>query len=331
VSANGFPPFEPRAPWWGADLQTLRNKLRPPRADGAQAERIELPLGDGTGDVLVGFVDPPEADAERALVVLIHGLGGSSESEYIQTSARWLRARGHAVLRLNLRGAGASRPLCRLQYHAGRTGDLAAAIAALPPRLTARGIGLVGFSLGGNLVLKFLAEHGRSAPLVGAVSISAPIDLHATALRMLDRRNWIYQRYLLRGMRSEAIARGSALTAEERAAVLGAKSVLEFDDRFVAPRNGYSGAQAYYAANMARRFLADVPLPALVISAQDDPWIPAEPYTSYPWRRNPRLVPLLPRRGGHVGFHGRGSRVPWHDRCTAQFFAALDGDKEDFS
>ena len=140
----GFPRFRARPPWWGGDLQTLRNSLVGGRRGGAppapagSAERLWLDLADGTGDALAGWLERPAAPRPGApWLVLIHGLGGDETSAYIQTSAAHWLARGHGVLRLNLRGAGPSRERCRFQYHAGRTEDLAAALAALVEHLGA--------------------------------------------------------------------------------------------------------------------------------------------------------------------------------------------------
>ena len=110
------------------------------------------------------------------------------------------------------------------------------------------------------------------------------------------------------------------MPSSERDAIHGARTIVEFDDRFVAPRNGFAGARAYYDACSARRFLMDVHVPTLVIHALDDPWIPGAMYEEVPWASNPSLHPLLPAGGGHVGFHGRGARAAWHDRCIARFF-----------
>lgn len=322
-----LPAFRPRAPWWGGDLQTLRNFIvRPqPRFDGAVSERLVLPLADGSGDRLSALLQRPAeaASGERGdapLVVLVHGLAGSEESHYMGASAAHLLARGHPVMRLNLRGAGPSRPLCRLQYHAGRSGDLRDALRALSEGLVGRGIVLVGYSLGGNLLLKFLAEYGADFPIRAAVSVSAPIDLEAASRRFLDRRNLVYQWHMLRHMKREALADGARLDPGERAAVSRTRSVWEFDDVFVAPRNGFAGAVDYYTRNMARRFMPEIRVPTLLIHALDDPWIPAEPYTSFPWHENRVLAALLPRSGGHVGFHGHEGGAPWHDRQIAAFF-----------
>lgn len=121
----------------------------------------------------------------------------------VRTAAHLL-ALGYPVLRLNLRGAGPSRPMCRLQYHAGRTEDLAGAIAALPPEITAHGVAAIGYSLGGNLLLKHLGKTGAASGVRVAVSVSAPLDLVAASRRMLRPRNLVYQHYLLRSMKRES-------------------------------------------------------------------------------------------------------------------------------
>ena len=105
-------------------------------------------------------------------------------------------------------------------------------------------------------------------------------------------------------------------------AVKAAKSLLEFDENFVAPRNGYSGAAEYYALNSSRDFLGEISIPTLLIHAQNDPWIPIDPYAEYPWRRNPELTALLPGGGGHVGFHAQGHREIWYNVCLGTFAAA---------
>ncbi len=322
-----FPPFLVRAPWWGGDLQTLRNYLVRWGMPLPSAERIYLPMRDGSGDRLVGSLHrPPPASGPapaRPLVVLIHGLSGCEQSHYMVKTAAHLLALGFTVLRLNLRGAGASRPHCRFQYYAGRSGDFADVLAALPFELIKGGIVAIGYSLGANMLLKYLGEWGSDAPLKGAIAVSAPLDLAGTARRMMWRRNSLYQRYLLRHMRAESLGPGAEVTAAERAAIIGARSIWEFDHRFSAPRNGFAGAEDYYERNAARHFLDGIAVPTLVIHALDDPWIPSEPYLGYAWRRNPSLIPLLPPQGGHVGFQGRDRRIPWHDLCATRFLAAL--------
>jgi uncharacterized protein len=228
--------------------------------------------------------------------------------------------RGHPVLRLNLRGAGPARRLCKEHYHAGRSADFRAVLAALPLDLTRGGVLAVGYSLGGNMLLKYLAEQGRDGPVIAAASISAPIDLKAASRRIAVPRNRVYHDWLLRRMKEEALAPGPQPGAALIAAIRAARSVYQFDDTVVAPHNGFAGAEDYYARSSARQYLSSIAMPTLVIHALDDPWIPGESYTGVAWQTNPNLIKLLPNGGGHVGFHGLGSPIPWHDRCLTLFF-----------
>jgi predicted alpha/beta-fold hydrolase len=317
-----FPPFRSRFPWLGRDLQTLRNFFmgpRPPVA-GIETERLIFKMPDGTGDRLTGTLSRPGAAnsaAGRALVVLVHGLTGCEESAYILESARYFLNIGYPVLRLNLRGSAATQPPCREHYHAGRDEDLAAVLDQLTGRAELQaGLVLIGFSLGGNMVLKFLASRGLDYPLCCAISVSSPINLAAAAERFLQPRNHFYHAWFLRHMKQDAIA-AKGLGVREARTIRTARTIYEFDDRVVALRNGFQGAQDYYRRCSAVQFIGDIRVPTLVIYALDDPWIPAEDYLNIDWAENPYLSPLLPLCGGHVGFHD--ARGTWHNRVAALF------------
>ena len=317
-----LPGFAPRAPWWGGDLQTVRNALLPaPRLPGGEGERVAFPMNDGTGDRLLARFHAGQPG--RPLVSLVHGLTGCEDSAYVRASARYFMNRGHPVLRLDLRGAGPSRDLCRERYHAGRSEDLRAVFAALPAAWTASGAVAIGYSLGGNMLLKTLGETDAPPRLRAAVAVSAPVDLAAAWRRFSRPRNRIYHRWLLARMKEEALAPAVALGARERAAVAAAATVREFDEVFVAPRNGFADAADYYARCSALRFLDRIEVPTLIVHGADDPWIPAAPLRAYDWARAPACRLSLARGGGHVGFHGRGGAVAWHDRCAARFFDAV--------
>jgi uncharacterized protein len=313
------PPFRERAPWFGADLQTLRNVLWGALPDLPGGERLLLEV---TGsERLAARLDRPAGPITRPLVVLVHGCAGSEASRNVVASARYLHSQGWPVLRLNLRGALPSLPTAPGHYHGGRTEDLADALRGLPPDLTRHGIIVVGHSLGGNLVLKFMGEGGHDLPVLAAVAVSAPIDLSATCARMLAPRNFIYQRYMLAAMKREALVPGAAVSASERAAITAARNVYEFDDRFIAPRFGYRDAEDYYESNAAKHFLAGISRPALIVHALDDPWIPGACYRAIDWKQLPLIEAALTPGGGHLGFHGQGSAIPWHDRATAWWLA----------
>jgi uncharacterized protein len=317
-----WPPFVPRFPWWGGDLQTLANRFHPPATLVPHAsERRSFALRDGTGDTLLAMLDRPAVpEAGRPLAIIIHGLTGAEDSTYMLSIARHLLDRGHKVLRLNLRGAGPSRPVCGGHYYAGRSQDLRALLELLPDDLTREGIVAVGYSLGGAMLLKYLGEQGSRTPLKAAASVSAPIDLAAACQSMMRPRNVLYHGYLLRQMKREATGQGAALSAAERAAILGSGSIRQYDDDFIAPRHGFAGADDYYARCRPIAFLAGIRVPTLVLAALDDPWIPGALYSGYDWEANKSLTPLLPSRGGHVGFHGITDKRPWSDIAVARFF-----------
>jgi predicted alpha/beta-fold hydrolase len=316
-SSLALPSFRERAPWFGGDLQTLRNTIcgGPPELLGG--ERLLLAMSDG--DRLAARLDRPATDTGAPLIILAHGLAGSEASRHGIATARYLVGLGWPVLRLNLRGSQPSRPTSGGRYHAGRTEDLAAALRALPADLMRHGIVLIGNSLGGNLVLKFIGEGDHALPVRAAVAVSTPIDLAATCARMMAPRNFAYHRYMLDQMKREALAPGAELTTAERAAIAGARNVYEFDDHFVAPHFGYRGAEDYYEANAAKNFLAGATLPTLILQALDDPWIPAECYTAIDWSNLPAIETVFTPGGGHMGFHAADSPTPWHDRATAQW------------
>ncbi|MBV8407310.1 MAG: alpha/beta fold hydrolase [Alphaproteobacteria bacterium] len=317
-----LPPFRPRFPWWGADLQTLANRLRSmPRSVAPHtSERVKFPLPDGSGDMLLASLDQPvTSKAGRPLVILVHGLTGGEDSLYILSMAHLMLSRGSRVLRLNLRGAGPSRPLCRQHYYAGRSQDFRAVLSLLPRELTRDGVVAVGYSLGGAMLLKYLGEEGDATPLDAAATVCAPIDLAAACRHMMRRRNHLYHRYILGEMKVEATGEGAELAPAHRAAIVQARSIWEYDDRFIAPRYGFAGAEDYYERCRPTRFMGGIRIPTLVMAALDDPWIPGALYRDYDWS-NRSLTPLLPAQGGHVGFHARGNRQPWSDLAVARFF-----------
>ncbi|MGE3648381.1 MAG: YheT family hydrolase [Reyranellaceae bacterium] len=324
-TALDLEPFRPRFPWLTGDLQTIANRIVPPSAHigAASSEGLRLPMPDGSGDTLLATLDRPPTDRGGPLVILIHGLTGSEASAYVRATARHMLSLGHRVLRLYLRAAGPSRSTCGDIYYAGRSQDFRADLGLLDPALMARGAFAVGYSLGGNMLLKFLGEEGLSAPLIGAAAVCTPIDLSLTCQHMLRPRNRIYHRYILGQMKAEATAEGARLTPAERAAILGARSVWEYDDVFIAPRHGFAGAEDYYLKNMALRFMPEIRKPTLVIAAADDPWVPIEIYRRFDWKAHPDLTPLLPAGGGHVGFHAAGNGVPWHDRAIERFVGGI--------
>jgi hypothetical protein len=316
------PAFAARAPWWGGDLQTLRNILVPgANSLPGTSKRMYLALGDGSGDRLAAMLDSPEEPADAPLIVLIHGLAGSEQSAYLRASAAFHLRRGRPVLRLNLRGAGPSRATCIGHYHAGCGQDLHNALAALPEDLAAPGLFVIGYSLGGNALLNLLATH--DLPIRGAATVSAPIEPAEAAQRFMEPRNALYHYWLLRQMKTESTAPGALLSEAERAAIHRARTIYEFDDGFIAPRNGFAGADDYYTRTAGARMAGDIKAPTLMIHARDDPWIPPAPYEALIGRAPANIQIVLTPSGGHVGFHAQGHAETWHDRRVDEFLKSL--------
>lgn len=321
-TALDLPPFRPRFPWWNADLQTVAVLVgaHPTDLSPHTSERVCFCMPDRSGDILVGMLDHPVAARPRKpLVVLIHGLTGCENSSHVLNSARHLLGRGFRVLRINLRGCGASRPHCHEHYHIGRTADFRAVLRQLPDELTESGVIAVGYSMGGAMLLKYLGEDGSFSPLRAAATICAPIDLKSTGLHMMRPRNWIYHTYVLNGLKKETLAPGGLVSHEERQIVRGARSLFEFDDGFIAPRYGFRGAEDYYELCNPLHYMPEIRVPTLVLAAGDDPWIPAEYYREFDWSSNRWLIPVITDGGGHLGFHCATSEQPWCDLALEKF------------
>jgi predicted alpha/beta-fold hydrolase len=322
IDSLALPPFRPRFPWWGADLQTIAVLLGGYQTDMSphSSERLCFCMADSSGDILLGMLDrPAEPKAGRPLVVVVHGLTGCENSSHVLNAARHLLGLGYRVLRLNLRGCGASRPHCREHYHIGRTADFRRVLAQLPEELTDNGIVTVGFSMGGAMLLKYLGEEGSFSRLRAAATICAPLDLAQTCEHMMRPRNFLYHTYILNDLKKEALAPGGLLTEAERTVVRNARSVREYDDRFISPRYGFRGADDYYALCTPLNYMHDIRVPTLVLAACDDPWIPASYYRDFKWSDNPSLLSVMAEGGGHLGFHSAGSDRPWCDTVLEKF------------
>ncbi len=314
-----FPRFRARPPWFGGDLQTVRNAILREwtKLDAWPAQRLFAETPDG--DRLSGTLHET-GESNARLVVLIHGLTGCEDSAYVRASARQFLKNGFDVFRVNLRGAGPSRADCRRMYHAGRSADLALWLSVLDGEgLGTAGRFAVGYSLGANILLKYLAEADGDALVTQAVSVSAPLDLAAASARLEANRNRGYHRWLLKRMKADWRAGPLEIAPEQAAALEDAQSIRGFDNGVVAPLNGFRNAADYYENCASGPLLDRIAVPTLAIHADNDPWIPADAYRVV-GEGAPMVDVLLSRGGGHVGFHGRGGR--WHDCCALAFFNA---------
>jgi len=281
-----------------------------PRPDPETRGAVERRLVRTEPDVQVLVESQRPSGCARGEIVMVHGLEGSSGADYMRSLAAAALDAGYAAHRLNLRTCGGTERYCQTLYHAGLTADLAAVLRQLRSEGRAPAI-LVGFSLGGNVVLKLAGELGDSAaPLIRAVAaVSAPIDLAASAGRLGHPANRLYEWRFVRRMRARLRATGRYAPAEVR----GLRSVMEIDDRITAPSFGFGNAANYYRTQSSRRFVSDIRVPTLLIQAHDDPLVPFDDFQAPEVRENPNICLLAPEQGGHVGFLARRAPRFWVD------------------
>jgi uncharacterized protein len=248
--------------------------------------------------------------------VIVHGLEGSGEAGYVRgLSAAALRA-GFAAHRFHLRTCGGTEHLCRTLYHAGLTSDLVSVLRQLRADGSAP-LYLVGFSLGGNVVLKLAGELELEAPrLICAVcAASPPLDLAACVRRMGQRENRIYERRFAMRMRKRLAATGRYGPAE----LAGLRSVFEIDDRITAPSFGFGDALTYYRTQSAAGYLSRICVPTLIVHAKDDPLVPLESCRSASACGNSYIEHRVTAHGGHLGFLGRKPHRFWLEEAIMEW------------
>lgn len=297
-------------------LQTIwAGKLRRVEPVAVRRERLTTPDGDFLD------VDLAEGGHDR-LAVVSHGLEGNSNRAYVVGMVRALAEAGFDVAAWNLRGCSGEPNRLERLYHSGATGDLDAVVQALRPRYEA--VVLVGFSLGGNLTLKYLGEAERDPAVRAAVAFSVPVDLAASA-RVLDTPSALaYRHYFLRSLRRKVLQKAEVFPdAVAPEGLRGLGSLRDFDDRFTAPLHGFRDAYDYYARASSKPHLAAIRVPTLLVNALDDPFL-ARP-ACFPRRTAAESRSLFletPRHGGHVGFvslNGDGSY--WSERRAVEFLS----------
>jgi predicted alpha/beta-fold hydrolase len=256
----------------------------------------------------------------RGEIVMIHGLEGSGEAGYIESlSAAALRA-GFVAHRFHMRTCGGTEHLCETLYHAGLTSDLLAVLREFRREGRVPAF-LVGFSLGGNVALKLAGEMGEEAReyVQGVCGVSASLDLRACASRIAERDNRFYEERFVRRMRARLCATGRYRESE----FSGLRSVIALDDRFTAPCFGFGNADNYYRTQSAIGYLGGLRVPALLIQAKDDTFVPFALYESEAVRCHPCVELVTPEHGGHLGFIARGPHRFWADRTIMEWIVGI--------
>ena len=323
--------FEQRLPWLGGDLQTLRDTLRPVRLPPETGEPvpIDVPaLSSGAAEAgqLLALLDQPVGPS-RGLVLLLHGLGGSSSREGLRRMGLALQQVGFAVLRLNLRGADPGRHLAGGTYAAACNSDLLPVIARARDLACGQPLLGAGISLGGTMLLNACLE--KQGALDGLFCASSPLDLAACSASIERQRNRIYQRWLLQRLIRQTAADPFGISSTEQRSLCGKTppaTIRAFDAAITAPRWGYRDVDDYYRSASPLRPLRGVkgPMPpTLLLQALDDPWVPAAAAVglaeSLPEQAHLQVV--ITSKGGHNGFHGRGGC--WGDQLAARWLSSL--------
>ena len=328
-----IPPFAGEAaPWLGGDLQTMRHFLRRDAPPPPTSREILIDLDDG--DRLLAAFHPPQGQS-RGCVIAVHGLNGCMDAQHIWWLVPGVLAAGYSLLRVNMRGAGPGRKLARGTYNAGAGSDLIPFIEAAAEADPEVPLFMMAHSLGGTAALNMALDFpDQAARLAGLVTIGTPLDMAATARRFSSRRNALYIRYMLAGLKDIA-ATAPGLAARYRDAAAMARSIYEFDDLVTAPLAGYPDSAAYYAATSVHRRMGDLAIPTLVLQGSNDPWVPVAPCLARPAPTRPAPTGpdptgprvgasiVVTRGGGHVGFHDR--QLNWHIRATLAWCSTIDG------
>ena len=298
--------FEPA--WWlpGGNLQTLYPFLfRRPAVPELRRERLELPDGD--------FVDIDwNEQAAGPLTLLLHGLEGSIGSHYVRGLLNSLAGCGLRTALLYFRGCSGEPNRLARSYHSGDTGDLDVVVRHIRSRCGDAPLFVIGVSLGGNVILKWLGENAQQNLVAKAVAVSVPFELNAAAARLQRGFSRFYQWFLLRKLQ-----RSARRKAERQQLPIAVRDLArldtfrKFDDRVTAPLHGFAGVDDYYLKSSSRPFMRHIHTPTLVLQAADDPFMTAAVIPAQD-ELGPGVRLEVSRSGGHVGFVS--GRWPWQPR-----------------
>jgi predicted alpha/beta-fold hydrolase len=277
---------------------------RVPRLGPHDVETLSL----ADGDKILLHVNGPRPRAEQPatpapIVALLHGLGGSCESDYILRITHKLNGLGYTVVRFNHRGcAPGGERLARRIYHAARTDDIEALVAYAGQRWAGRPLLLVAFSLSANMLLRYLGAYDTSS-VAAAMAVCPPVDLEQCSLALARKDNWHLDRYYTRRLVQTAAHRERLFPDEPPAAFPERMSLRLFDELYTAPRGGFESRLHYYEAASAKHVVAHIQTPTVVVAAADDPIIPEDSFAGVTF--SPAVTVQMERTGGHMGFVGR--------------------------
>ncbi|HXB20955.1 MAG TPA: alpha/beta fold hydrolase [Candidatus Solibacter sp.] len=322
----GSEPFVPRRFLRNKHAQTLAGNFLPRESRLPEPEERLFQVEEDV-QVLCHCHWQPER-AGRMTVIILHGLEGSSLSQYVIGTGSKAWDAGMNVVRMNMRNCGGTEKLTPTLYHSGFSGDVGAVARTLIEQEKLQHIAVVGYSMGGNLVLKLAGEWGSAAPrelkAVAAVSPSADLAACADAIHEL-KSNRIYEWKFLGGLMRRYDRKRLLFPEIYREVERKPRSIREFDDTITARYSGFSGADDYYSRAAAARVIDKIAVPTLVIHAKDDPFIRILPETREKLASNAHITLIEPDHGGHCAFLAQpnGYDGRWAERRVIHFFEQI--------
>ncbi|MBD81373.1 MAG: alpha/beta hydrolase [Crocinitomicaceae bacterium] len=299
-------------------MTIVPNKLRTIKGISYERERLQAPDSD--------FIDLDFSIVKSTtLVLILHGLEGNSDRAYAKAVVREANEKNWDACVFNQRGCSGEPNRVFSSYHSGKTDDFEFVLKWILKNYNYSEVHLVGFSLGGNITLKYLGENGSNVPqkIKSAVAISVPIHLESSAIQLAKRSNWVYMRRFLKSLKAktqEKINRfpASNITVEE---LMKCKNFIDYDNLYTAPAHGFKDAKDYWNQCSSKQFLHQLKVPTLLINALDDPFLGEECYPYEEAQLNPQLNLITPKYGGHVGFVSSFplSNTQWVEKQALQF------------
>ncbi len=287
----------------------FRNKINPP------FERIRFDTSDED------FIDLDFLRNDNTrLAILCHGLEGNSESQYIRHTAQYLFDNDWDVLCINFRSCSGEMNLKLQMYHSGFTSDVHEVLETYNKDYPY--VSLVGFSLGGNIILKYIADGIFEVPsnLKSVVALSVPVDLSSGSQRISSRANWLYDKRFRISLIQKMKEKQEHFPDEvDLSHLKKVRTLWDFDEYYTGPIHGFDGAEDYYSKCNSKQFLENISIPTLLITASDDPFLPEECYPFSIAAENNNFYFLAPKFGGHVGFTTFGTNYYWNEYKTLLF------------
>jgi predicted alpha/beta-fold hydrolase len=323
--------FVPRRGLRNGHLQTLVGNYlpRPAFLLPSEEEAVVVDPADGSRILCHSSWQPEEVRAQRLTVVLVHGLEGSSHSQYIRGLAARAWNNGCNVIRMNMRNCGNTDHLTPTLYHSGLSGDVGAVVEHFASQYHLARVALIGYSMGGNLVLKLAGEWGKRTPLCAVAAVCPAVDLAAGSDALHERANrgyeWHFLRGLMRRYRRKAALYPHLYTTRGIGPV---RSVREFDDKIVARYCGFRDADDYYYRAASARVVDRIAVPTLILHALDDPFIRLLPETRSAIQANPSITLVETPYGGHCAYLSgdAGDEIHWAEATVVRYLLHVTGE-----